>query len=101
MRTSIQPHGSHFMQVRLSHPREFAPHSTPQTQNPTRFPGLFPARFCAPKVLEKRADKPFTRCLDRRGGVVISDPLGSTGGDPNTLAPNRLKARPTPLRTSR
>ena len=76
-------------------------HSTPQRKPRHVFRACFRPVFSAPEIPEFWADKPFTRCLDRPGGVVISDPLGSTGGDPNTLAPNRLKARTTPLRPSR
>src|SRR5204862_1296434 len=46
--------------------------------------------FLAPqKSSEFWADKPFTRCLDRPAEWSFRNPLGSTGGDPNTLAPNR------------
>src|SRR5713226_1203078 len=75
------------------------------TQTQTRFSHVFRACFrpvfSAPKIPEFWADKPFTRCLDRRTEWSVWNPLGSTGGDPNTLAPNRLKARTTPLCPSR
>src|SRR5882757_7906895 len=66
-----------------------------------RFLGRFRPVFSAPKAPEFWADKPFTRCLGRPAEWSFRNPLGSTGGDPNTLAPNRLKTRTTPLRPSR
>ena len=51
-----------------------------------------------PKI---RADKPFTRGPKAWRSGHFGTLVGATGGDPNTLAPNRLKARPCPLRPSR
>ena len=89
-------------------------HSTPQ-----RFPrdtsrvrflragsGLsFPGRFRPVLALRKwpkiRADKPFTRGPKAWRSGHFGTLVGATGGDPNTLAPNRMKARPSPSRPSR
>ena len=57
--------------------------------------------FGVPKVPEFRANKPGTRCLDRPTEWSFWNPLGSDRRDPNTLPPNRIKARTTPLRPSR
>src|SRR3981189_2105999 len=50
------------------------------TQNSDPLPDVFWGRFrpvfSAPKAPEFWADKPFTRCLGRAGGVVISEPFG-------------------------
>ena len=75
-------------------PREFAARAFNAPTPPTGpFAGPFSLALARPKF---RADKPFTRGLDRPAEWSIRNPFGSDGGDPNTLAPNRLKARPCP-----
>ena len=72
-----------------------AMHSTPQLSPRLR------ARYRRPQSLQnqgKKAPHPLPRPAD---GVVILAPFGSDRRDPNTLAPNRKKARPNPLRPSR
>ena len=71
--------------------------STPHSQNLSRFRPV----FSAPNVPKFRAKKPITRCLDRRTEWSIWNPSGSDRRDPNSLAPNRIEARTTPLRPSR
>ena len=69
--------------------------STPQLSPRLR------ARYRRPQSLQnqgKKAPHPLPRPAD---GVVILAPFGSDRRDPNTLAPNRKKARPNPLRPSR
>ena len=43
---------------------------------------LFRPVFRAPKASEFRADKPFTRCLNRPSELLFRNPFGMTGGDP-------------------
>jgi len=57
--------------------------------------------FRAPKASRIRDKKARTRCLDRLAEWSFWNPSGSEQRDPNTLAPNRIKARTTPSRPSR
>ena len=59
------------------------------------------ALILRPAIPEFRADKPITRGLVRPAEWSVQEPFGSDRRDPNTLAPNRLEARTTPLRPSR
>src|SRR5207248_4161466 len=71
------------------------------TLTPFTSPGPVSARYRRPQPLQnqgKKAPHPLPRPAD---GVVILAPFGSDRRDPNTLAPNRNKARPNPLRPSR
>src|SRR5205823_12244893 len=77
-----------------------AMHSTPQPAPRLRHLSLF-RPVIGPQPLQnqgKKAPHPLPRPAD---GVVILAPFGSDRRDPNTLAPNRNKARPNPLRPSR
>jgi len=61
-----------------------------QFNAPTLQPEPIPARFLRPKrpgnseknSREFRADKPITRCLNRRSEWSFRNPFGMTGGDP-------------------
>jgi hypothetical protein len=92
MRTSILPRHGPDPQVRLTP-------STPNTRTLHMSPfGPFLTLQGRP---EFRANEPVTHCLDRRAEWSIWNPFGSDRRDPNTLAPNRIEARTTPLRPSR
>jgi hypothetical protein len=65
------------------------PHSTPQLVTL----GLFGPFLALRSRPEFRTNEPVTRCLDRRAEWSIWNPYGSDRRDPNTLAPNRIKAR--------
>ena len=63
---------------------------------PTHHPGLFRPVFTSPNPPEFRANKPCHPCLNRRTEWSFWNPFGSDRRDPNTLAPNGPKTRPTP-----
>jgi hypothetical protein len=89
-------------------PKRFTRHVT-RTLLAGRLRPLFPgpsrpvpsspdSKDLGPKI---RAEKPFTRGPKAWRSGHFGTLVGATGGDPNTLAPNRLKARPCPSRPSR
>lgn len=62
--------------------------------------------FVVPNLAQKtrpkiRADKSFTRGPKAWRSGHFGTLVGATGGNPNTLAPNRLKTRPCPSHPSR
>ena len=67
----------------------------------TLTPSPFWLVFALPKASGIRDKKTRIRCLDRLAECSFWNPSGSDRRDPNTLAPNRIKARTTPSRPSR
>ena len=67
---------------------------------PTRHLSHFWPVFSAPKSPEIRDKTTRHRGLDRPAEWSFWNPSGSDRRDPYTLAPNRKKARPTPLHPS-
>ena len=63
--------------------------------------GSFLARSVVPTRPKIRAETPFTRGPKAWRSGQFWNPCGSDRRDPNTLAPNRLEARPCPSRPSR
>ena len=82
------------------------PHSTPQrctrvNSGPFLAPDSWRSILGAPKSPTFRAEKPCIRCLGGPAEWSFWNPFGNDRRDQNSLAPNRSKARTTPLRPSR
>ena len=88
----------------IQRPKRFTRHIT-RTLLAGRLRPLFPGPSRPVLSLRRRpkirAAKPFTRGPKAWRSGHFGTLVGATGGDPNTLAPNRLEARPCPSRPSR
>src|SRR5262249_40974256 len=77
-------------------------HSTPQRKNPLRHLQPFSGPSWRPESQPDFGQTSPSPAAPTAGGVVNSEPFWERpAGTPNTLAPNSLKARTTPLRPSR
>jgi hypothetical protein len=75
--------------------------TTPDRLSQPRFRTRSRSSFCAPGRPEIRGRQALIRCRNWPAEWSIQEPLRERRRDPNTLAPNRSKARTTPLRPSR
>ena len=89
MRSTPQRYVSHFMQVLKRTVVKFAT------------PGTFEPIFASRNSWNSGQTSPRSAAATGRRSDQFRSPFGSDRRDPNTLAPNRSKARTTPLRPSR
>jgi hypothetical protein len=89
MRSTPQRYVSHFMQVLKRTVVKFAT------------PGTFEPIFASRNSWNSGRTSPRSAAATGRRSDQFRSPFGSDRRDPNTLAPNRVEARTTPLRPSR
>ena len=75
--------------------------TTSETAFAAHFRAPFGPSFCVPGLLQSGQTSPSSAPSTGWRSDQFRSPFGSDRRDPNTLAPNRSKARTTPLRPSR